>query len=139
LIQTKSDDGRENEVTRVYIQDAWLSPAAPATPSTKVPLSQFRDRKHRSERTLNAHSWSFDGSFQETRETLSVFYPDYSNEPFPIRSLNLYPLSFAEDGIEASIRARGRVFWSCRKQRYVSYTENNVSTHKLHLPSRTCC
>ncbi|PQE27770.1 hypothetical protein CJF31_00009998 [Rutstroemia sp. NJR-2017a BVV2] len=146
LIQTKSNDGRENEMTRVYIQDAWLSAAAPVPPNAKAPLSQFRDRKHRSCRTLNAYSWSFDGSFQETRETLSVFYPDHSNEPFPIRGLNIYPLSFAEEGMEASIRARGRVFWSCREQRYVSYTENNSTVRymidmaayrKMHPPKST--
>ncbi|PQE06093.1 hypothetical protein CJF30_00005034 [Rutstroemia sp. NJR-2017a BBW] len=124
LIQTKLNDGRQDETTRVYIQDTWLS-AALVPPNAKGPLSQFRDGKHRSCRTLNAYSWSFDGSFQETRETLSVFYPDHFKDKFPIRSLNLYPLSFAEEGIEESIRARGRVFWSCRKQRYVSYTENN--------------
>ncbi|KAM3089215.1 hypothetical protein ACMFMG_000820 [Clarireedia jacksonii] len=146
LIQTKSNDGRKNEMTRVYIQDTWLSIVAPVPPNTKAPLSQFRDRKPRSERNLNAYFWSFDGSFQETRETLSVIYPDHSNEPFPIRGLNAYPLSFAEDGIEASIRARGRVFWSCRKQRYVSYTENNSTVRymidmaayrKMHPPKST--
>jgi hypothetical protein len=46
-------------------------------------------------------------------------------DPFDISDLMIYPVKFAENGLESTLRARGEVFWKCRLRNYVSYSEDS--------------
>ncbi|KIW17803.1 hypothetical protein PV08_04998 [Exophiala spinifera] len=73
---------------------------------------------------LEAYCFSYLGVFIKKDRTLSVVEPGKGNQSFPISELNVYPLEFAEDDIQALLKKRGEVFWRCRTQQYVSYVSS---------------
>ncbi|KAJ8112586.1 hypothetical protein OPT61_g5071 [Boeremia exigua] len=46
-----------------------------------------------------------------------------SNEEVVISTLNAYPLKYANEKTKIMLECRGKVFWSCRNQRLVSYED----------------
>ncbi|KAI9704067.1 MAG: hypothetical protein M1820_005689 [Bogoriella megaspora] len=94
---------------------------------------------------VDAWCWSFDGNFQRTNDVLrfTIQTEDKqarfskgsearsSTEPpredgedgISIQELRVFPLRFASPSITETLRRRGKTFWSCRQQRFVSYCE----------------
>jgi hypothetical protein len=68
---------------------------------------------------LTTASWSFDGNFQRNETVLRIDDLPSLSEPFNIRSLKVYPLEFADEETKQLLRARGEMFWICRKRAYV--------------------
>ena len=66
------------------------------------------------------HVWSyqFDGSFQKKKDFKSVVI----GKERSIKELSIYPLKYAEVGMEQRLRDRGEQFWRCRRKRYVDYS-----------------
>jgi hypothetical protein len=69
---------------------------------------------------LQCWSWEFDGSFFRKDSTLRISWPSKSN-CIPITELSVYPLRYAEKGLEEKLQSRGQTFWACRKRKYISY------------------
>jgi hypothetical protein len=69
---------------------------------------------------LRCWSWDFNGSFSRRESTLQNEWPSNSTR-IAITDLPVYPLRYAEDGLEKRLRSRGQTFWACRKQKYISY------------------
>ncbi|KAH8168913.1 ATPase family associated with various cellular activities (AAA) domain-containing protein [Sarocladium implicatum] len=74
---------------------------------------------------LKCHRLLFDGQFRRANVTLEVRWPRNSKGEIQISSLSAFPLRFDRDGIREKLLDRGRIFWSCRKRRFVSYTAPN--------------
>ena len=70
---------------------------------------------------VKAHCWDFDGTFYVRSEEFQIPWTWRREEVVPISDLSLYPLDSAEDSVHSLLETRGRIFWSCRKQRHVSY------------------
>lgn len=85
-----------------YILDDWLLPAA-------------------GEILLDVHSWSFDGYFQKKSARLPIHRLPSVSHPFNIKDMTIYPIHFADESVRKALRARGQMFWKCRRQNYVSY------------------
>lgn len=73
--------------------------------------------------TLNLWSWQFNGLFYKEGEDWSLAWPSSSSadEAIPISQLEIYPLRFASPDVEDRLRTRGRIFWKCRRGRFVAY------------------
>ncbi|KAI5459411.1 P-loop containing nucleoside triphosphate hydrolase protein [Mariannaea sp. PMI_226] len=66
-------------------------------------------------------TWFFDGAFRQADEQLEVRWPGDADDELPVGSLSAYPLRYDNTGLKDKLLARGKVFWSCRKRRFVSY------------------
>lgn len=70
---------------------------------------------------LQCYTWTFDGLFHKTQKTIVVTWPASKDAVIPITQLAAYPLRFDSTGkIEKELRDRGKMFWSCRKENYVT-------------------
>ena len=68
--------------------------------------------------------YEYDGFFYKkilTRKPVNRF--EEPGEVVPMTSLKVYPLRFADGGVEELLAARGRTFWSCRSKRLVEYPD----------------
>ncbi|KAK0612921.1 P-loop containing nucleoside triphosphate hydrolase protein [Bombardia bombarda] len=70
---------------------------------------------------LECTTWSYDGAFCRTKESLRVTWPAGPEDEIPITELNAYPLRYGEAGLREKLIARGNTFWSCRKRKFISY------------------
>jgi hypothetical protein len=70
-------------------------------------------------------SWVFDGMFKKKNSVVeiktSVTRPD---EQVCISDLNMFPLKYASAEMQQTLQNRGRIFWSCRHKRMVSYVSD---------------
>lgn len=69
---------------------------------------------------LNLWSWGFDGHFYKQSKEFQFHWPS-SSDTIPISELQAYPLRYNRTGLEKRLRRRGRIFWTCRWKRFVSY------------------
>ncbi|KDN68602.1 putative ATPase [Colletotrichum sublineola] len=76
--------------------------------------------------SILADSWEFDGSFHKTTtlRRLNCSLLQSRTESFDITSLPIYPAHFAKKSILEGLRGRGKMFWSCRRRKYVSYIKD---------------
>lgn len=74
---------------------------------------------------IDGISWAFNGTFQKTTSRLFIDWLPSMTDPFNISDLMLYPIKFAENGLEDALRGRGEMFWKCRWRNYVSYSEDS--------------
>lgn len=70
---------------------------------------------------VDSACWKFDGNFTKKMVRVSVNRLPSIEKPFKIRDLGLYPIIFAEEGLENALRTRGEMFWKCRQRNYVCY------------------
>lgn len=71
--------------------------------------------------SFEGQSWNFHGSF-ETKSTILVLrLPESGREELCITDLDVYPLRYASETIQARLERRGEILWSCRFRRLVSY------------------
>ncbi|XDG08375.1 hypothetical protein ABKA04_007990 [Annulohypoxylon sp. FPYF3050] len=84
--------------------------------------------------------WSFDGNFLKHRTELVLgVEASYSNEIISIDQLKTIPLQYASPDIRNQLEKRGRMFWSLRYRRFVSYRQssdgdlNNVRTYSFKM------
>ncbi|PVI00367.1 hypothetical protein DM02DRAFT_563308 [Periconia macrospinosa] len=71
---------------------------------------------------IPAWCWKFDGVFSKYQVKLRIEMSiGYDEEAIGIRSLNVYPLKFAPQETRSLLEKRGRIFWSARHKRFVSY------------------
>ncbi|KAL4910568.1 P-loop containing nucleoside triphosphate hydrolase protein [Aspergillus multicolor] len=74
--------------------------------------------------TLSLWSWEFeDGVFRQGEFEMRLDWPASAaaDSAVPITSLEIYPLRYAASGVEKRLKARGELFWRCRKQCFVAY------------------
>ncbi|RDW94219.1 ATP-binding protein [Aspergillus mulundensis] len=77
---------------------------------------------------LEMWSWEFeDGVFRQKETEMSLDWPSSvtTDETIPITSLDIYPLRFAAPEVWKRLKARGKLFWRCRKQCFVAYDPPN--------------
>ncbi|KAF9886477.1 hypothetical protein FE257_011384 [Aspergillus nanangensis] len=79
--------------------------------------------------SLTAWAWEFNGLFYKENSHLLLHWPSSvpDDKPIPITSLSKYPLRHAPPETERRLRARGELFWKCRKGYYVSYDPPNTA------------
>jgi hypothetical protein len=81
--------------------------------------------------------WSFDGNFgrHDTRIDIMMSLAN-EGDSVEIRSLNRYPLQYAAAEMRSLLEKRGKIFWSLRNRRFVSYMRSqedelyNVCPHQ---------
>jgi len=66
-------------------------------------------------------SWHFHGSFETNSVVLFLRLPESGLDELCITDLNVYPLRYASESVQARLERRGRILWSCRFRRLVSY------------------
>ena len=83
-----------------------FSVISPPTPSTQVSCA--------------LSSWLYDGNFM--KGTLQKYFSAViSAKELPITSLSIVPLFSLPSEKKESLVERGRMFWKCRRKRYISY------------------
>ena len=87
---------------------------------------------------LPVERWVYDGTFEVMETNLYVkFLPKESgSKTMSIEDLKAYPLKFAKDGTEDLLRERGKIFWSCRNQKYALYSGPDYSQEMLFVGLR---
>lgn len=75
---------------------------------------------------VEAIFWTFDGNFQKNTTVVQIKNPPSPDAPFKITELAVYPMSYVEADVQNAIRARGEMFWKCRRQHYVCYGDRSV-------------
>lgn len=74
--------------------------------------------------SVESWRWSFDGSFRQAGNVLSIKIDSTSvRDTVPITSLEAFPLDFADEKLRETLKKRGDNFWKCRKRLLVSYTD----------------
>jgi hypothetical protein len=90
---------------------------------------------------LLCENWSFDGVFERKQNVVEVIWPFESSAIVPIVNLKLFPLKHSRDGTKERLLARGKLLWSCRKRRYMSYrapgSKDNFQTVRIDI-TYTC-
>jgi AAA+ superfamily predicted ATPase len=73
-------------------------------------------------------SWLFHGSFETKSVILDLRLPKSELEELCITDLNVYPLRYASESVQTRLERRGKILWSCRFRRLVSYqSERSVA------------
>ncbi|KAH7035821.1 P-loop containing nucleoside triphosphate hydrolase protein [Microdochium trichocladiopsis] len=75
--------------------------------------------------SVDTRSIVFDGLFRRNFERHVIDIPN--DGEVDIKSLKLFPLDFAEPGTRERLSRRGRTYWKCRQQRFVSCQEQSDS------------
>lgn len=66
--------------------------------------------------------WLFDGNFERHETNIDIMMSLANEEDsVEIRSLNNYPLQYAAAETRSLLEKRGKIFWSLRNRRFVSY------------------
>ncbi|KAF4543397.1 uncharacterized protein LTHEOB_96 [Lasiodiplodia theobromae] len=72
--------------------------------------------------------WGYDGQFHQRDTSLEVrLLTSTPDEEVEIRSLPVYPLRYAREGIQELLRKRGETRWACRTSRLVEYFEDGLA------------
>lgn len=89
---------------------------------------------------LDCEAWVFDGRFAKSTKKVTLQWPQGDSVPdrIPISSLALYPLRLDRTGMEARLRRRGEIFWSCRKRRFVGYDASEQTSEFQVVWSSHC-
>jgi hypothetical protein len=74
---------------------------------------------------LDCWSWRFDNWFWKEATPVRFDWTGSRDEIKPIQNLPVYPLRYADPKLENELRTRGRKFWSCRQQIYISYNDES--------------
>ncbi|PHH90782.1 hypothetical protein CDD83_2673 [Cordyceps sp. RAO-2017] len=74
---------------------------------------------------IGSTHWTFDGDFHKSEQVLRIAVPP-GREDFNITDLSIYPIGFADDRLKTALRARGEMYWRCRRQRYIRYTSDRA-------------
>ena len=85
---------------------------------------------------LRCWSWKFDGSLRKVPRSFRLDWSGSRRDVLPIRDLSVYPLKYAEPGLEEELRARGEKFWSCTNRIYISYNDENMFGDPAHRGAR---
>lgn len=97
---------------------------AESWPRTKGPKVSS-DSTNSSEEAWEIDAWAYryDGKFWKSYGQLNVYYthPPKEDAETAISMLRAIPLRFQSEEQRLSLEARGRTFWKCRRQRFVSY------------------
>ena len=113
---------------------------------------------------IDAWHWSFDGNFHRQKEVLDftilaedtqmqhpkdamaydhIATQDEINQSkrgeVVMEDLVLFPLKYASSDIVNKLRRRGKMFWSCRNRRFVSYQENEKAGMRSPVSLRAFC
>jgi hypothetical protein len=75
---------------------------------------------------VEAVYWTFDGNFQKNTTVIMIDKLPSPATLFKINELAVYPMNFVDETVQHAIRARGEMFWKCRRQHYVCYTDRSV-------------
>ncbi|KAF4453922.1 hypothetical protein F53441_3447 [Fusarium austroafricanum] len=110
---------RDIAQTRCYRIDDWVK-------------NDYQDPE---ELFIHVRSWSFDGTFKQVEEYLSIDLPRNKDE-FEIESLSYYPERFARPGLIQALLDRGKMFWRCRNRKYVSTPDIGGDGMQNSLDSR---
>lgn len=75
--------------------------------------------------TIRSWQYGFDGSFYRRERVLEIsFEAENQEEEVPITKLSAYPLQYAPETWRTTLDARGKMFWSCRRQRIAAYEDD---------------
>ncbi|THX66544.1 P-loop containing nucleoside triphosphate hydrolase protein [Aureobasidium pullulans] len=88
--------------------------------------------------SLACRLWEFDASFHLRPETFRLIWPRRTDaaigDPMPITNLSTYPLKYGGQDLRERLLERGRMLWSCRFQKYVSYDapKQGIDAQAIH-------
>ncbi|KAK0624599.1 hypothetical protein B0T17DRAFT_530561 [Bombardia bombarda] len=104
-------NGKSRSDIQAFIATEWLK-------------THFNELGHFSAE-VDVEAWGFDGNFEMFESHLPIQkLPSYIKE-FDISHLEVYPMKFAPKEEVHNLRSRGKMFWKCRRQRYVCYSSNS--------------
>lgn len=144
----------EGNIPQACIAGGWI-----VAPETTLEKSELEEWEHLGKQLIEGHDslvnptssrkmttyvwkvpvwhWSFDGNFGRHETTIDIMM-SLANEgdSVEIRSLNKYPLQYAATETRSLLEKRGKIFWSLRNRRFVSYMRSeedelhNVCPHQ---------
>ena len=111
------------EIDKERQSDEWKAARRQRTPMQNA-MSEVAG--HRKVTTygwsVGAWAWQYDGVFEKKYETLRMYmWNTRKDEAVKITSLSVYPLRYASAQVRAAFEQRGRMFWSLRYWRFISY------------------
>ncbi|KAJ6024683.1 ATPase AAA-type core [Penicillium herquei] len=84
---------------------------------------------------LPCWAWRFDGRFWRHRTVFNIIWPKFQ-ETTAITDLSIYPLRYASQDAQKSLRNRGKQFWSIRLGSYISCTKAASLRDNQHVQPR---
>lgn len=118
-ILVANSDNESSGQQRAYLASSWLDIGSEHPDWAPPPSSRARPNNFAG--VMEGTYWTFDGNFEKATRPISIHWLPSLTDPFDIRDLVLYPIKFAEPGLENLLRARGEMFWQCRFRNYVCY------------------
>ncbi|CAD6455886.1 b955f86c-b9d4-4da0-9f5c-cbda508bb4bc [Sclerotinia trifoliorum] len=73
-------------------------------------------------------SWKFDRTFSRVYSTLELALRIQEKQEYldvDISDLDIFPLAFADESLKQRLEKRGKMFWKCRFQHFVSCNDDN--------------
>ena len=128
----------QDNVPRAYVATSW---AREQEADEEKEITPEEGRSHK----INAHkdqgprirtyrfdvavwSWEFNGSFHKKKETIQIrLKVSDEDDEVSITSLNYFPLRFDKGDLQRLLEERGKMFWKCRMQHLVSYSDADNS------------
>jgi hypothetical protein len=77
--------------------------------------------------TLYCWSWEYDGVFKRHDKTFTIVLPLEIDMEVSISGMQVFPIRFCQDNSHDQLLRRGRTFWTCRTQKFVSYVLTNTA------------
>jgi hypothetical protein len=108
--------------SEIFVAESWLR-------SRSGPLfttGPGGSRSYNYNGSMEGVYWTFDGNFQRSTTIVPIEKLPSPDAPFKINELTVYPISYVEENVRNKIRARGEMFWKCRRQHYVCYSDRSV-------------
>jgi hypothetical protein len=89
---------------------------------------------------LELWSWEFEGAFYKEETTAQLIWPESASteKPIAISVLSMFPLRFAPPEMEKKLRARGEMFWQCRKACFIAYNPPHAALEMRTVSCDEC-
>jgi hypothetical protein len=107
--------------SQIFVAESWLKSSSGPLFTTGTGGS----RSYNYNGFIEGAHWTFDGSFQKRTSIVPIEKLPSPDAPFKTNELAVYPISHVEEKVRNNIRARGEMFWKCRRQHYVCYSDRS--------------
>ncbi|PTB38395.1 hypothetical protein M441DRAFT_146680 [Trichoderma asperellum CBS 433.97] len=120
---------KDEDCIEAYLAVSWLGNDKPNAVRDHLSKRSSSDSGNISQRKRSQQQWGvdvwsykYDGKFYRAKKRLNIrLDTDTTNTEIPILDLRIFPLRFAPHELRESLEQRGKVFWSCRYRKYISY------------------
>lgn len=88
---------------------------------------------------LKLMAWVFDGNFMSREETFDASLDFDATAETEIVNLPIFPIRLCPKTVQQKYLKRGKMFWDCRKMKYVSYSGWDTDIFEIYVSSVGLC